>query len=67
MRRHVFQDRSKLLLHKLSIHHLYPANSLRVLYGQQSDDSLAIDAVLMKGLQVGLQTCPAAGVRAGDR
>ncbi len=43
-----------LLQHQVHRHHFHAANRYRVLNRKQSDDGLAVDAELVKRLQVGL-------------
>jgi hypothetical protein len=46
---------------------LHPGKPHGVLRRDQSDDGFAVDAELMKYLEIGLDACAAARVRPGDR
>src|SRR5438045_3642025 len=63
----VVQHSAQLLYHELRRKALHTIDLLRVLHGEQSQHSFAVDSELMKGFEVSLDSRSTTGIRAGDR
>ncbi len=60
-------DGANLIGHQIGREIFDPLDAARVLHGDQRDHGLPIDAELMKGLEIGLDSRSAARVRSGNR
>ena len=64
--RDVLEHGRELFEHERRRHDFHARHAHGVLHGEQGDDGFAVDAELVKGLEVGLDAGAAAGVATGD-
>ena len=64
--RDVFEHGFDLLNYESGREHFDARNALGVLNGKERDDGFAVDAELMEGFEVGLESSPAGRVRTGN-